>query len=256
MRQGRGLDSKVAHFNYSALPYAVRPEIGEAYRAFWHRLAGPGSWWTGEERVAIAEASRLALTCDYCRERKDALSPYNFKGEHTHSDVLPEIAVDAVHRVITDQSRITRQWIQDNAGRGLSKEAYVELVGITVVVFSIDEFNRALGLALESLPPPRAGEPDNYRPSILSEDMGFVPTIPPEGATGRESDLWSGRAANVMRALSLVPEAVRDWYQVSGAQYLSIEAMANLIKDKNRSINRMQMELIAGRVSAVNQCFY
>jgi AhpD family alkylhydroperoxidase len=32
--------------------------------------------------------------------------------------------------------------------------------------------------------------------------------------------------------------------------------MTNFVKDDNRSINRMQMELIAGRVSAINECFY
>ena len=32
--------------------------------------------------------------------------------------------------------------------------------------------------------------------------------------------------------------------------------MQNMVQDENRWINRMQMELIAGRVSSVNQCFY
>jgi hypothetical protein len=32
--------------------------------------------------------------------------------------------------------------------------------------------------------------------------------------------------------------------------------MANLVGQDDRSINRMQMELVAGRVSSVNECFY
>jgi len=32
--------------------------------------------------------------------------------------------------------------------------------------------------------------------------------------------------------------------------------MANFDSPENRSINRMQIELVAGRVSAVNECFY
>jgi len=32
--------------------------------------------------------------------------------------------------------------------------------------------------------------------------------------------------------------------------------MANLVGQVDRSINRMQMELVAGRVSSVNECFY
>jgi hypothetical protein len=37
---------------------------------------------------------------------------------------------------------------------------------------------------------------------------------------------------------------------------LSMQGMQNFVQDDNRSINRMQMELIAGRVSSVNECFY
>ena len=78
-----------------------------------------------------------------------------------------------------------------------------------------------------------------------------------DGAVGNESGLWpTGRSANVVRALTLVPDALRDWFSLASAQYLSLEGMSNLVRDDNRCINRMQMELIAGRVSAINECFY
>ncbi|MFT7128584.1 MAG: hypothetical protein ACI89U_000691 [Gammaproteobacteria bacterium] len=35
-----------------------------------------------------------------------------------------------------------------------------------------------------------------------------------------------------------------------------MEGMGNFVKQDDRSLNRMQMELIAGRVSAINECFY
>ena len=130
-------------------------------------------------------------------------------------------------------------------------------MGIVVAVFSIDEFHRALGLDLESLPVPEPGEITRYRPAMLSEDIGFVPTVPPDGSVGEESDLWPpGRTANVVRALSAVPDAVRDWRALGAAQYLSFAGMRNFVQDDARSMNRMQMELVAGRVSAVNECFY
>ncbi len=244
-------------FDYDELSFEVRPDIKTAYRNFWQRLSNPGAWWTGAERVAIAQASREALDCEFCKARKNALSPYTFEGEHESTVDLPALAVDAVHRIVTDQGRITRRWVEDNAGNGLSKAHYVELAGVVVNTFCIDEFNRGLGVPVEALPEPQPGEPSNYRPEVLVDDMGFVPTIPPEGAVGNEADLWSGnRAANVMRALSLVPDGLRDWKEIAGAQYLSVEGMANFVKDENRVINRMQMELIAGRVSSINECFY
>ena len=245
-------------FSYSDSPYSIRADIPAAHRSYWRKLARPGSWWTGAERVEIARASRAALDCALCRERKEALSPYGGQGSHDGDTDLPERAIDAVHRVVTDQNRITRRYVDDNATSGaLSKGAYVEMVGIVVAMVSIDEFHRALGLELEPLPSPEPGDITRYEPAVLSDDIGFVPTVPPEGGVGNEADLWpGGRAPNVVRALTLVPDALRDWRELGTAQYLSFEGMANFVKDDARSINRMQVELIAGRVSAVNECFY
>ena len=101
------------------------------------------------------------------------------------------------------------------------------------------------------------GDADGYMPAHLSEDIGFVPTIPPDGTEGREADLWpKGQTANVVRALTLVPDALRDWRDLGDAQYLSFQEMQNFEQPANRSINRMQIELVAGRISAVNECFY
>jgi hypothetical protein len=248
----------MACFDYADAAFPIRNDIREAHRAYWRTLARPGSWWTGAGRVAIARESRNALTCEFCARRKQALSPYAFAGTHTHAGELAPIVVDAVHRIVTDQTRITRSWVEANVNLGLTKEAYVELVGVVVAVFSIDEFSRSLGLAVEELPEPEAGEPSGYRPAVLSEDIGYVPTVPAEGAVGAEADLWpkGGRAPAVVRALTLVPQALRDWRALGAAQYLSFADMANFVGHPERSINRMQMELIAGRVSAINQCFY
>ena len=245
------------YFDYEKAPHPIRPDLAAAHRAYWEVLCRPGSWWSGAERVALAAASRGARDCSFCRERKQALSLYGVEGLHDHDGVLAERVVDAVHRIVTDQSRISRQWVEDNAAHDLSHEAYVELVGVVVAVLSIDEFHRALGLILEVLPVPEPGEIDRYRPAVLSDDIGFVPTIPPEGAVGAEAGLWpAGRSANVIRALTLVPQAMKDWVALADAQYLTMEGMANVYQDEARSIDRMQMELVAGRVSASNQCFY
>lgn len=252
-------------FDYVSLntPFQpIRAAIPEAHQKFWRRLARPGSWWTGAERVAIAAESRAALDCQLCKTRKLALSPYSDGYvEHDmhpqHAGNLPPLAVDAVHRIITDQSRITRAYVEDNDRQGLSKNAYVELVGLVVATFSIDEFHRALGLPLQPLPEPEAGDISEYVPKHLSEDIGFVPTVPPDGAIGAEADLWpKGRTANVARALTLVPDALRDWQSLGGAQYLSFKQMENMGQEEGRALNRMQIEMIAGRVSSINECFY
>ena len=247
----------MTYFDYSDADYPIRDDIGAAHRAYWKKLASPGAWWTGAERVAIASESRNALVCGLCSERKTALSSYGSAGKHDHDDLLSEVAVDAIHRIVTDQSRISQKYVNDNVEGGLSKPAYVELVGVVVATFSIDEFHRSLGLVPEDLPKPHKGQISRYLPKYLTEDMGYVPTIRNQRPEGDEADLWPGdKTANVVRALSLVPDAVRDWRELGGAHYLSFDGMQNFGKDDSRALNRMQIELVAARVSAINQCFY
>nr|MCH9672104.1 hypothetical protein [Gammaproteobacteria bacterium] len=119
----------MTHFNFSNAPYPIRPDLADAYRAYWVKLSTPGTWWTGEQRVAIAQESRNALACSFCAARKTSLSPYGLVGEHEHGLGLQDAAIDAVHRIVTDQTRITQKYVNDNVANGLSKEAYVELVG-------------------------------------------------------------------------------------------------------------------------------
>jgi len=247
----------MTYFSYKNSPYPIRDDIKVAHRNYWDTLKSPGSWWSGAERIAIAQEVRNASECEFCVARKQALSPYTFAGEHSHSNNLSPLAVDAVHRIVTDQHRITQQYIDTNNKAGLTDAEYIELAGIVVAVFSIDEFNRGLGLDPENLPTAEAGDPDHYRPSQAVKDIAFVPMIPIDGATGPEADLWqNGRTANVLRAFTLAPNAVRDWMSLGAAQYLSIKGMANFIGQDDRAINRMQMELVAGRVSSYNECFY
>jgi len=247
----------MTHYQYSDSPYPIRQNLADAYREYWRLLARPGNWFSGAERIAIAHEVRHATHCPFCQQRKSALSPYTMEGEHLSEGRLPERIVDAVHRVITDQTRITDAFIKDNAANGFSEEQYVEMLGIVVTVFSIDEFNRGLGLPLEPLPEPIAGEPDHYRPSQAEQGTGFVAMVPEHGANGAESDLWrNGQTANVLRALSLVPDAVRSWQKVGAQQYLSPDNMMKFSAPTGRAINRMQIELVAGRVSSINECFY
>jgi len=235
-------------FDYSESAIPIREDLARA---------SPGTWWTGAERVAIAREVRNATSCEYCKQRKKELSPYGFPGEHDHSGELEPRVVDAVHRIVTDQTRISSKWIADNVEHGFSEEHYVELLGVAVTAFSVDEFHRALSLPLEPLPEPLPGEPSQYRPSRAVGGTAFVAMLPHNGAKGKEADLWpSVVGPNVVRALSLVPEAVREWFLVAESQYLSVAGMSQMGDIPGRSINRMQMELVAGRVSAINECFY
>ena len=244
-------------FDYSHSAVPVREDIPEAFNEVWQTIAKPGNWWRGADRVAIASETRNARKCPLCAERKAALSPYSIDGIHQNHSNLPSVAVDAVHRLATDASRLTRNWIEKCEESGLSDGQYVELLGVVVAVISIDGFHRAMGFALEPLPEPLEGEPSRYRPN--AKDHGsWVPTVDPSDVSPEEVDLYAGmpRVGNVISAMSLVPDSVRMMKRLSGVQYLAMSDVPNPSSNGGRTLSRPQIELLAGRVSSLSDCFY
>lgn len=243
-------------FAYSNSPYPIRQDLPEAYRHAWNKLANAGNWWTGGARVAIAEEVRNATTCDFCSQRKAALSPFApLEGAHTSSTGLAANVIDVVHRLTTDPARLTKTWLEEVTSNDLSTGQYVEIISIVVTTLCIDSFHQALGFDLEPLPAPVDGDPSRLTPSGLDADTAWVPMIEKLGED--EADLWSqGRTGNVIRAMSLVPDAVRLLKTLSDAQYVAMEDVPNPEANGGRAISRAQIEFIAARVSAINDCFY
>ena len=236
-----------------AWPDPIRHDLAEAYRAAWEHIASAGTWLTGEDRVAVARETRRARACTLCQKRKAALSPSGVDGAHDHAGALPDTLVDEVHRVTTDPARLSERWYRSLLDQGLSAEQYVEALGVTSIVISVDRFHHALGLPLEPLPTPVAGEPTRVRPEGISVGEAWVP-MQEARRSARSFGLPGGMAPFVLRALSLVPAEVYAWRNVSAAQYLDPKSMMRF--DSPRTINRAQIELVAGRVSALNECFY
>lgn len=262
----------MASFDALSERWPVRSDLPEAHRRYWEALASPGTWLSGAERVAVAAEVRAARDCALCAARKEVVSASMVDGAHDRADpsahVLaklsdpklsdPELsapAVDAIHRLVTDQGRLSRAWFDALLAAGLSEEEYVEILGVVVCMCSIDAVHRGLGVELEPLPDPKPGAPTRARPATLARDTGWVPMIPVGGLAESESDLWSGRrSGNVIRAMSLVPDAVRAMKDLSSAHYMAPEEMQDFTR--GRTLDRRQIELVAGRVSAIKECFY
>jgi len=243
----------MAAFAYTDSPDPIRADLIAAHRAAWQHIAAPGTWLTGAQRVAVADETRRARGCALCGERKHALSPNAVRGEHAHGGGLPPAMVEAVHRVTTDAARLSERWLQGLLGQGLGVEQYVEALAVAVIAISIDRFHHALGLPLEPLPLARSGEPTRERPDGIVEGEAWVPMLDARRA-GAAIGLRVPSTPFVIRALSLVPAEVRAWRAVSAAQYLSEDRMLGF--EKFRALDRSQIELVAGRVSALNECFY
>lgn len=238
---------------------AVRDDIIASQTRAWQSLGAPGTWWTGAERVAIAREVRAARRCAACAERKAAVSPYAVSGAHTTATDLPPAAIDAVHRIATDPGRLSRRWAGEVMAAGFRDAQLVELASVVCTVMLIDGFARAIGGDPTPLPAPVAGEPSRRRPAEAVDEGYFVPTIPYSVGSRPEVALYEPNAfmPNVGRGLSLVPDAVRSARDLMLAHYMKYEQVAtDWEPPRDRPITRSQMELVASRTSAKNDCFY
>jgi len=243
--------------SYAAAGFPVRDDIAASHNRFWNRMANAGTWFNAELRVAIAAEVRAAYSCVLCRERKAALSPTHVSGVHDHTGALTDLMVEVIHRVTTDPGRLTKSWFDDVITQGLSEGEYVEIIGTLVALVSIDDFCFGIGVPLNPLPEPRDGEPSRYTPEGLGMDSAWVPTIGASKVAKAESDLWEpGRIGNVIRAMSLVPDEVRTLNDLGDVHYVPKEQMMNCRGAPRGTLSRLQIEIIASRVSARNGCFY
>lgn len=242
--------------SYEASAIPIRDDLVSAHQNAWRRLAQPGTWWTGAQRVAIAAETRQAVTCKLCQQRQTAVSPNAISGTHDHLGALPESIIDVIHRVRTDASRLTESWYHQVIDVGLSDAEYVEIVGIVATVIAIDTFTHAMGLARHALPSPDGGAPTRYRPAGAKPGMAWVPTVAPEDVTEADQTLYAELSGvHIHRALSLVPAEVLGFFELDAAQYLPDAALRDFGREY-RAITHAQIELLAARVSVLNACFY
>lgn len=240
----------------------IRPDLATAQAEAWAGIGAPGTWWSGAERVAIAAETRHAAGCRHCAARKEALSPSMVGGEHDSLGVLPAPAIEAIHRIRTDPGRLGESWYRGVIAQGLSEERYVELVSVLAVTVAVDAFRRAAGLAPSPLPQARAGEPARRRPAGARLGVAWVATLLPDDCSADDPDLYQADpgprrrgGGYVHHALSLVPRSMMHWWDMFEVMYLPSAAMRDFGREY-RAISHAQIELLASRVAALNQCVY
>jgi hypothetical protein len=248
-------EPEMAAVSYDRAPYLVRCDLADAHLRAWDRLAAPGAWLDAATRIAVAAAAREARTCRLCQQRKQSVSPNSETGEHDGASALPVGWIDIVHRIATDPGRLTRGWFDRTVGGSIEDGAYVELVSIVAHVTAIDTFARGIGSDVWPLPIAQSGSPTCYRPSAARLHDAWVPTIAWHERGPREADYFQGLPANIKMALTLVPDEARGFFDLVAHQYLPGPAMHDFANEY-RAITHAQIELIAGRVSALNQCTY
>jgi len=234
----------------------LRNDLVEAHQRAWAAIAAPGTWLTGERRVAIAAEVRRARECAHCARIKAALSPNAVPGTHESLGVLSEAEVELVHRVTGDPGRLSEKWSQSVLARGLAEGEYVEIVGLVAMVMMMDTFMRALGMPERELPAPAAGEPTRYQPPGAKKQAAWLPLVEPEDAVDADGPMYpSPKAGYIYRGLSLVPQSLRDYWALANCHYMPGQYVYKF-DTSIRAIRRPQVEILAARVSALHQCVY
>ena len=236
----------------------MREDLRQTIDNTWQHIATAGTWLSSEQRLAVATEARMATECKLCEQRLAALSPLTeLKGEHDNCSQLNSDWIDLVHRIRTDHARFSSSWLhKDIINRVVSDAEYVEIISIVALVTALDTFTDTLGLSRRELPTPSPGKPSCYRPNCAQSDLAWIATIAPEDASGPEADIYANQsAANIHRALSLVPQEKLAFFALDDVMYLPDQALRQFDKEF-RAIDHQQIELLAARVSAINQCYY
>lgn len=211
-------------FEFEGSPLPVRSGLAESFRGVWRRLAAPGTWWTGAERVALAAVARAAYQDE---------SPLD-------DSVLATPAREAAAVLGKTPAAISEDQIASWEAQGLEANNYVELIAVVAMATAIDTFHRGMELELEPLPMPQPGEPSrNVPPTPATKTKAWVPMVGPP---------------TIPSSLSAVPAEMTALEVLHGQMYLTYEEMGNPAIQKG--LSRAQMELVAGRTSASNECFF
>jgi hypothetical protein len=211
-------------FEFDGSPVPLTTELRELMGRAWTWIAQPGSWWTGTERVAIAEVARS----------------HRSGGSELSASQLPAAANDAAELLASTPAATTRQWVEATVA-AIDQQRYVELTGLVAVVVAIDTMARLLGVPLEPIPDPEPGTPSHEPPlEPLNRGKAWVQT---------------GRPPVPPKVLAAVPDTARMVNELQDVFYMSKAEMSDPDIRKG-GLHRTQIELVAATTSLGNDCFY
>ena len=203
----------------------VPGDLDAAIARQWDRLGLAGTWLTGVERLQVACIARSGRANDDAGTEGDA--------------ALDEPSALVASLVGSHASTVTGQTVDHLESLGLRRQRYVEIVGVVSRVLAVDTFERGIGRPLRKLPRPVDGTPSRHTVAGAKRRAGWVPTV---------------GAISPPTALSAVSDEAVAQAELHRALYLSYEDMADLTAV--RELTRAQMELVAARVSYLNDCRY
>ncbi len=220
----------------------VRQDLVRAHNQAIAAISRPGTWWTGAQRCELALTAQLAIS------EREPVAPW--VGVSTVANKLPvsfsapKIAHDAIYRISRHAATLTREWYEKVVAE-INPLAFVELCGIACTVAPVMAFRRALGLPSLEISSAESGQASNQIPdNIVAAQLNWVPVVGP-----------ADKDAAVVQAFTAVPETNRVIWAMADAQYIPDKELVDPNWTRG-TLSRVQMELIATRVSQQRECFY
>lgn len=209
----------------------VRADLVDAHLRSLAHVAAPGCRLSAQRRVQIAEVAREAYLA--AEPSPPWVRPYG------------DPALDVAYRLARHAGTITEQWYEQVITDGMHPLEWVEIVGVVIATVAPVAFARGAGLAPPRIPSPMDGAPhDREAAELAPATLNWVPVAAP-----------ADRTASVVQALSALPDEFDNMWRLAGAQYMSDAAMADPRWNRG-TISRPQMELLAGRISRLRECFF
>jgi hypothetical protein len=116
---------------------------------------------------------------------------------------------------------------------------------VVSTVVPVVAFHRAMGLDVPELLAPVPGPPAGRVAAPLADaTLNWVPVAAP-----------ADQVAAVVQALSALPDEFDNLWRLAAAQYMSDAQMTDPGWNRG-TLSRPQMELVAGRLSLLRECFF
>ena len=98
-------------------------------------------------------------------------------------------------------------------------------------------------MPVRALPESQAGDPSHYRPAEARQHQAWAPNIAWDEFGPNEADYFVGPESSIRRALTLIPDEARSFFDVTSAQYLAGPQMRDFSQEF-RAISHLQNELL------------
>ena len=241
---------------YQDSKHPVREAIATAHEQTLKSFTSPGNWFSGAERAQIISTARKARIEAGLQEPRSTE-----QSNDSNTTALAEAVINLAQKVAVDTKDLTADFYEDTLDAGLTDCEYVETVGLVARSLSVDIFSRGIGVETRALPSIVSGEPSRIRPATATHEKAWADTVPGGSAGGEDAMYIYGTdqaeaAPFIYRSLSLVPDEAKSLISLGAAQYLEIQDFMDLDFSFEPQISRAEVEVVAGRVSAINQCFY